>query len=274
MGSTGCRFYHADLPTAITESGQWILKTAISYFESEGYKVLYGDTDSVFVKLKGSDHANPSERGAKLASELTVFLGEKIKQLYGAESELIMEFEKYYKKFFLPASRGTGAGAKKKYVGLVVKDSTTKLQFAGMEFVRSDSTKLAKKFQFSLYEKLFSNEEMEDYIREFVEELKSGAHDEELEYTKRLTKPPKEYIKSIPPHVKAALQLPEKTQESLRRISYIITRRGPVPIELDHSDIDYQHYIDKQIRPLAEDVLWLFEKNFDDIITGDQLKLF
>ncbi len=274
MGSTGCRFYHADLPTAITESGQWILKTAISYFESEGYKVLYGDTDSVFVKLKGTDRANPSERGAKLAQELTEYLSEKIKKLYGADSELIMEFEKYYKKFFLPASRGTGAGAKKKYVGLVVKDSVEKLQFAGMEYVRSDSTKLAKKFQFSLYEKLFSNEEMEDYIRNFVEELKNGEHDRELEYTKRLTKPPKEYLKSVPPHVKAALQLPEKEQDSLRRITYIITRRGPVPISLDHSDIDYQHYIDKQIRPLAEDVLWLVEKSFDDIITGDQLKLF
>jgi DNA polymerase-2 len=274
MGSTGCRFYHADLPTAITESGQWILKTAISFFESEGYKVLYGDTDSVFVKLKGADHASPFEKGSRLANDLTVFLSEKIKILYGAESELIMEFEKYYKKFFLPASRGTGAGAKKKYVGLVVKGSVESLQFAGMEYVRSDSTKLAKKFQFSLYEKLFSNEEMEDYIRDFVEELKNGEHDRDLEYTKRLTKPPKEYIKSVPPHVKAALQLPEKEQESLRRISYIITRRGPVPITLDHSDIDYQHYIDKQIRPLAEDVLWLVEKSFDDIITGDQLKLF
>tara|TARA_Y100000590_G_scaffold259270_1_gene290985 strand:+ start:49476 stop:51797 length:2322 start_codon:yes stop_codon:yes gene_type:complete len=274
MGSTGCRFYHADLPTAITESGQWVLKTAITFFESEGYKVIYGDTDSVFVKLKGTDHTQPFDRGEKLAAMLTEYLSQKIETMFEAKSELVMEFEKYYKKFFLPASRGTGEGAKKKYVGLIFDGDVEKLQFAGMEYVRSDSTKLAKTFQFGLYEKLFSNEEMEDYIREFVEELKSGAFDKMLEYSKRLTKAPDEYIKSIPPHVKAALQLPKEDQKNLRRISYIITRRGPVPIELDHSDIDYQHYIDKQIRPLAEDVLWLKEKSFDDIITGDQLKLF
>lgn len=274
MGSTGCRFYHADLPTAITESGQWVLKTSISFFESEGYKVLYGDTDSVFVKLKDTDRTQPFEKGEKLARDLTQFLAQKIGTLFEAESELIMEFEKYYKKIFFAASRGTGEGAKKKYAGLLSKNETEEIQFAGMEFVRSDSTKLAKKFQYGLYEKLFQNEEMEDYIRDFVDELKNGDHDKELEYSKRLSKAPEEYTKSIPPHVKAALQLPKDDQKGLRRITYVITRRGPVPIQLDHSDIDYQHYIDKQIRPLAEDVLWLREKNFDDIITGDQLKLF
>lgn len=274
MGSTGCRFYHADLPSAITESGQWVLKTAITFFESEGYKVIYGDTDSVFVKLKGTDHAQPFEKGDRLAAQLTEFLGQKIKTLFETDSELIMEFEKYYKKLFLPASRGTGEGAKKKYVGLLATKDEEHLHFAGMEYVRSDSTKLAKKFQYGLFEKLFSDEEMEGYIRDFVEEVKSGLHDCDLEYSKRLTKPPNEYIKSIPPHVRAALQLPEKEQQNIRRITYVVTRRGPVPVDLDHSDLDYQHYIDKQIRPLAEDVLWLKEKSFDDIITGDQLKLF
>jgi len=52
MGTTGCRFYHSDLPTAITGTGQWILKSCSARLREWGYKVIYGDTDSVFVSLK------------------------------------------------------------------------------------------------------------------------------------------------------------------------------------------------------------------------------
>ena len=52
MGSTKSRFYHHDLSSAITETGQWILNQTKNYFEQRGYKVLYGDTDSLFIKLR------------------------------------------------------------------------------------------------------------------------------------------------------------------------------------------------------------------------------
>jgi DNA polymerase-2 len=45
MGSSGCRFYHEDLPDGITGSGQWILKTVIEFLEKIGFTVLYGDND-------------------------------------------------------------------------------------------------------------------------------------------------------------------------------------------------------------------------------------
>ena len=53
-----------------------------------------------------------------------------------------------------------------------------------------------------------------------------------------------------------------------------MTKFGPVPIELDVKDIDYSHYIDKQIAPIANDVLKFFHKDFDDIISGSQMTLF
>lgn len=39
-------------------------------------------------------------------------------------------------------------------------------------------------------------------------------------------------------------------------------------------EIDYQHYIDKQLKPLADGILFTMNESFDEIISGKQLDLF
>jgi DNA polymerase-2 len=273
MGSAGSRFYHADLPTAITGTGQWILRETIEYFQNDGYEVVYGDTDSVFVKLPNGERV--FERGQGLATRATEHLYKVLKKHFKVESFLEVEFEKYFRKIFFPILRTGEGGAKKKYAGLLSnKKGEAHLHFSGMEFVRSDWTRLAKNFQFRLYEKFFQGEEVESVIREVVDALKNGQHDKELIYKKRLSKKLSEYTKSLPPHVRAAKMAEEAGHQVDRDIFYVYTRRGPVPMQLEPSDFDYQHYIDKQIRPIAEVVLEPLELSFDNIVTGDQLSLF
>ncbi|MDD0853846.1 DNA polymerase II [Halobacteriovorax sp. GB3] len=276
MGSGGSRFYHADLPTAITGTGQWILKKAIVYLEDRGYEVVYGDTDSVFVKIVMSDTSKMEEKSSVIAKGLNEYFQDLLLKEYGVHSELEIEYEKHYRKLYLPPARSGEGGAKKRYAGLIInKNGEREIKFAGMEFVRSDWTKLAKRFQYGLYQTLFGGEEVKDYIQDFIKVVKDKVELNELIYTKRLTKDASEYIKSVPPHVKAAKILLEKDPgRSIRRISYVITRRGPMPVELGPTDIDFQHYIDKQLRPIAEDVLRLKDINFDDLVMGDQLTLF
>jgi len=45
-----------------------------------------------------------------------------------------------------------------------------------------------------------------------------------------------------------------------------MTENGPEPIEKRTSKIDYQHYIDKQLKPIADSVLSFQDKSFDDIV--------
>ena len=104
-----------------------------------------------------------------------------------------------------------------------------RLEFVGMEFVRSDWTRLAKEFQVELYTKVFNNEEVEEWIKEIVNKVKAGDYDEKLVYRKRLRKDVDDYIKNIPQHVKAARLLPE----AVGTVYYVITKRGPIPIELN-----------------------------------------
>jgi DNA polymerase-2 len=166
--------------------------------------------------------------------------------------------------------RRTEAGAKKRYAGLVVENGDEKLEFVGMEFVRSDWTRLAKEFQVELYKKVLYNEEIQNWMNTFVEKVYKGEFDEKLVYRKRLRKDVDEYIKNVPPQVRAARML----SDSGSTIYYVITKRGPVPVELNPKDIDYQHYIDKQLKPIADSILVLLNHSFDSIVQSGQLNFF
>lgn len=274
MGSFGCRFYHPDLPRAITGSGHKLLLGSKEYLEKKGLKVIYGDTDSLFVMLKDIATEDGEFQGTKIAKELNKFWINKLKKDYNVNSYLELEYEKYYKKFIITPARGTDIGAKKRYAGLIVKSTESgvqeKIEFVGMESVRSDWTKLAKDFQIELYEKIFKGEDVDDWIRSIIQNLKAGKFDDKLIYRKRLRKDVDDYTKNIPPHARAAKLLNEPRDV----IYYAITQRGPIPIELKHNDFDYDHYIEKQLKPIADSVLGLLGKSFDSIVGTDQMSFF
>jgi DNA polymerase-2 len=278
MGTEGCRFHDHRLPAAITGTGQWALKLTRKHFEQHGYDVLYGDTDSVFVQLKRAERFNVPKATSQLVEGINTFLAETIRTEFGLESHLEIEFERHFIKLFIPAIRGGAEGAKKRYVGMVAepgKEGAEKgaLVFTGLEFVRSDWTRLARNFQYELFDRIFHERDVADWIRGMVSDLRSHVYDEDLVYQKRLTKPAGEYIKIVPPHVKAARLLGEQT-EGLKEIRYVMTKRGPVPQALPHDDLDYMHYIEKQLKPIADAVLQFLGLRFNDIVGGHQLKLF
>ena len=270
MGSFGCRFYHPNLPTAITGTGHRLLLGSKEFLAIKGYEVIYGDTDSLFIKLKEGEGENAEKSGNTIANDLNKYWSEKIPNEYGLKSYLEIEFEKYYRKFILTPARGSEAGAKKRYAGMLVEDGKETIEFVGMEFVRSDWTRLAKEFQVELYNRIFNNEEIENWLREIVKKVKAGKYDDKLVYRKRLKKDVDEYTKNIPQHVKAARMLPEISGT----VYYVITKRGPIPVELKHTDIDYDHYIVKQLKPIADSVLILLGESFDSIVQSDQLSFF
>jgi DNA polymerase-2 len=49
-------------------------------------------------------------------------------------------------------------------------------------------------------------------------------------------------------------------------IEYVMTKDGPEPIELKPKKLDYEHYIEKQIRPIADSILSFQDKSFDDLV--------
>lgn len=271
LGSNGCRFYDPRLASSITRRGHEIITRSRDWLESAGYPVIYGDTDSVFVLLgEGYDEARARETGQQLARDLNSWWNDTITQEFRVDSALEIEFETHFIQFIMPTIRGTETGSKKRYAG-VIRNAQGEygLVFKGLESVRSDWTPLAQRFQRELYRRIFFNEPYEAYISDLVGRLKRGELDRELVYRKRLRRKLDDYQRNVPPHVQAA----RKLDKPRRTISYLITLNGPEPLEKQTSPIDYQHYIDRQIEPVADGILHFLDDSFERI-AADQMALF
>ena len=268
LGTPACRFHNVAIANAITGMGRHLLQWSRDWFEERGYAVLYGDTDSVFVR-SGLTVEAARQAGPRLVAELNETVAGYIAGKWRVASRLEMEFEKLYVKLFLPSVRHGGAGARKRYAGLI--DGRSEVDFVGMEVVRRDWTDLAKDVQRELYGRLFNDEPVADYLEGVAAALRQGELDDKLIYRKGLRKRPAEYTANTPPHVAAA----RKSSESGRVVTYVMTTAGPEPLDALRNEPDREHYLDKQVRPVAAPVLTVLGLDFDKVVGDDkQLSLF
>ena len=74
------------------------------------------------------------------------------------------------------------------------------------------------------------------------------------------------------PYAAAARKMAGKTRG---RVSYVITTDGPEPADDRRHPSDHEHYVEKQLRAVAEPVLALLGQDFDDVAgSRKQLSLF
>ncbi|MDF2691657.1 MAG: polB [Labilithrix sp.] len=279
LGTPGCRFFDPRLPTSITRRGHAILERARAFFEQAGLPVIYGDTDSIFVHVGGS----PTEeevlaRGRELAATLTRTLAEEIARTDRVESRLELRFDAHYLRFLMPTTRGTERGSKKRYAGLTRKpDGSLGVTVRGLEAVRSDWTPLARRVQLELLRRVFTDQPFEAWLEELPRELASGRLDQELVYRKRIRRELEAYgaassprPRTPPPHVQAARMLEDSGPSE---VEYVMTVRGPEPLEKRSAPIDYEHYLTRQIAPPCDVVLQFLDTSFEKI-AGSQKSLF
>jgi DNA polymerase-2 len=266
LGTPACRFFNPALANSITGIGREILLWSKRWFEAAGFEVLYGDTDSLFVRSGQDDATAALARARELASALNADLGQHIDVNWRVRSRLELKFEKLYLKLFLPRARHSARGASKRYAGLVHGREPDDVEFVGMEVVRRDWTALAKQVQRELYRRLFANQPVDVYLAEIVQQVRSGALDAELVYRKNLRKAADDYTASTPPHVVAARK---STQPQGRLISYVVTTAGAEPLDNQQHPLDRGHYVEKQVKPVAEPVLEMLGLDFERVI-GDQ----
>jgi len=281
LGTTACRFFDPRLASSITMRGHQIMLQTKALIEAEGYDVIYGDTDSTFVWLK---HQHSEEAAAKIGQQLVDTVNRwwtSHLQQQGLESALELEFETHFCRFLMPTIRGTDQGSKKRYAGMIQEGDTQRMVFKGLETVRTDWTPLAQQFQQSLYLRIFRNEPYQDYVRETIASLMAGELDAQLVYRKRLRRPLAEYERNVPPHVRAARLADEENQKRGRApqyqnrgtIKYLWTTSGPEPVDYQRSPLDYDHYLTKQLQPVADGILPFLDDDFATLMTG-QLGLF
>jgi len=283
LGSSGCRFFDTRLASSITMRGHQIMRQTRALVEAQGYEVIYGDTDSTFVWL-GSAHSqdDASRIGLALVQHVNDWWREHLRSEFGLQSALELQYETHFSRFLMPTIRGAEEGSKKRYAGLVVRgDGSEEMVYKGLETVRSDWSPLARQFQQELYQRIFHRQPHQDYVRDYVRRTLSGELDDLLIYRKRLRRQLDDYERNVPPHVRAA-RLADDYNDRLGRprqyqrggwISYVISVNGPEPLEVRQAPIDYDHYVTRQLQPVADAILPFVDDDFSTLV-GGQMGLF
>jgi DNA polymerase, archaea type len=118
LASSFYRFTDKTIGSAITSFAREAITTIIRSLESEGYEVVYSDTDSVFVRSPVTTAEGAREFGESLAKRFTT-------------GGATFEFQSVYEAFF-------SHGAKKRYVGRTVFPKE-ELVIRGYENRRTDA---------------------------------------------------------------------------------------------------------------------------------------
>lgn len=207
MGLKYGRYFSVDIAESITLFGQWCIEFARQHFNSVGYEVIYGDTDSVFVNTRG--------KAIDVDAELKVFherLREELKTKYNIDECFIqLNFDKEYDGFILIA--------KKTYVGRVVNQEgkkTNALYGRGIDFIKKNIFEFAREKQIELIETLLKEHLQINDVKKWMEKTKDDYM--KMEFSKedvtlifKVGKPLDQYKGTPPIHVRLARELAKRT---------------------------------------------------------------
>jgi DNA polymerase-2 len=190
-------------------------------------------------------------------------IAERIRREYRVEPRLELELETVYERFLMPRVRGGASGSKKRYAGW----SEGRLELVGLESVRRDWPARARRVQTGMLERVFRDEEVVPFLREVVARVLAGELDAELVYARRLRKGSLEgYTATTPPHVQAARKAGAAPGSVVR---YVITATGPEPVlpgRPHPPGIDRAYYVEHVLRPVAESILSVLGRDFDEAL--------
>ena len=212
---------------------------------------------SLFVQFSSLEEKKTF--GKELEAKVNSHFQHWVQKEFQLESHLSIEFEKLFDHFFI--------ASKKRYAGFDALSQS--MVYVGIESVRGDWTELAKEFQQTILQAIFkgaSKQEVEHLITEVVEKLRAGKLDSKAIYRKKITKKLSDYTKTTPPHVKAARELENFKG---RLVEYVMTKEGPKHLSLfdtKHHTLDYDHYIEKQLKGVSDEILESFGVDFDVVV--------
>lgn len=251
-GWIGARWYIKPVAEAASAWGRHIILSSSKMAEEKGLTVVYGDTDSLFLK-------NVKEKTFELQNE--------IRQKWGLE----VEIGEVYKRVFFTE-------AKKRYAGLRQDDS---LDIVGLEVIRGDWAEVAKKVQENVLEIILKEQSPKkaiDYVHGVISDIRQKKIPfNELVIWKTLSKPIEDYAVKAS-HVEAARILKAKgwRLSTGDKVGYVILKgkgrlysRVKPYVFAAIDEVDSEYYVTNQVVPAAVRILGFFGVNEQQLLIGE-----
>ena len=270
IGFFGARYYSKESSASILAYVRKFNQDTIKDIEKKGYKVLYGDTDSIAFLVDGKTKAQINQLLEELNSELPGIME--------------LELEGFFKRGIWVTTRGGIIGAKKKYA-MIGKDG--KIKIRGFETVRRDWCKLAREVQNKVIQLILREGDEKKalkYLKGIVKKIKNREIGKDDLIIKTMLKKPLSEYRAISPHVIAARKMQEKnipiSGGNLIRYYIAETRerkklvREKVKLPDEKGEYNIKYYLERQLLPAVENIFNIFNIETEEIISGKkQMKL-
>lgn len=259
----------SEIADSIVQSGRETLEKAIALIHSVekwGAEVVYGDTDSLFVYLKGRTKDEAFDIGAEIAKTITDMNPRPVK----------LKFEKVYLPCVLLA--------KKRYVGFKYESKTQQepdFDAKGIETVRRDGTPAEQKIEEKALKILFRTADLSQVKKYFQRQcskiMKGKVSIQDFCFAKEV-KLGTYSDKGLPPpgaliSTKRMLEDPRAEPQYGERVPYVVITGAPgarlidrcvapdILLHDDHNELDAEYYISKNLIPPLERIFNLVGAN-------------
>jgi len=189
----GFRLFNPKLGGSITWVGRELVKWTKKQIEKLGYKVIYGDTDSIFVGTKIEDPDKIYELQVDVVKKLNDSYDDFVRQFMDDDNHHIsIGYEKIFSKILFTK-------AKKRYAGrlaYVEDEKTNRLLIVGFEHKRSDFNIFGKEMQQKTFELVLdgaTKKDIDEFVEQKKEEMKKVTDLNLIAIPKGMKKNPYEY---------------------------------------------------------------------------------
>lgn len=243
LGSPTATVPCVEIAKTITGLGRENLLAAKNYVEAkyceitgekQPCKVIYGDTDSIFILMPGITLAKAIEHGQLLDKRVQ-------NDIFSKRAPMQMEYEKTYLPFIITRRKGY-CGAKYEF-----NDRDFKVAAMGFQIVRRDAAQLCTKTMKTYFDYIFKDRNKEK-AAESIKIMMTELYGEFLEMddfviTKKISKAD---YKTVPPHVTAWRKMVERVGKAEapaigERFEFVVTKiNKKLKIEMRDAIIDLQ----------------------------------
>jgi len=269
LGFSGARWYCFECAMSVTAYGRSYITKVIAAAKKEGFGVIYGDTDSVFLTLNDKKKEDANRFVERINSELP--------------GTMELEYEGHYPSGIFVSTKAGELGAKKRYA---LVDDNKNMKIRGFETVRRNWSIIGKEVQENVLNIVLKENKPDKalkYVKQVIDDIKNRKIlNEKMIIATQLSKGIGDYA-SIGPHVAAAKKMRDKGEDvgpgSI--ITFIVAPgtgilrdRVKLPNETKEGEYDPEYYVNNQVIPSVERIFNVLGFKKEDLVSSaNQVKL-